>query len=261
MKAVSRRRFLKSVAGAVAWTTAQSSGTTRAADAPPTALVGVAKVDITPDYPIRLSGFGFRRAESEGVTHRIWAKALAIAVEGQPPAVLVTVDNVGVPDYMVGDLARRLNRKVGIAAARVAVTSTHTHTGPMLSKVLPTLFGEPIPAEHQAHIDRYTRELADHLEQVALGALASCEPSQLEWAVGSVGFAINRRAGRNDRVVGIGKNPEGPVDHDLPVLIVKSPSGKVRAVYTSYACHCVTLSHNMIGGDWAGFAQLAIFLS
>ena len=40
--------------------------------------VGVAKVDITPDYPIRLNGFGSRRAESEGVTQRIWAKALAI---------------------------------------------------------------------------------------------------------------------------------------------------------------------------------------
>ena len=29
-------------------------------------LVGVSTVDITPDYPIRLNGFGNRRAESEG---------------------------------------------------------------------------------------------------------------------------------------------------------------------------------------------------
>ena len=51
--------------------------------------VGVAKVDITPSYPIRLSGFGFRRTESEGVTQRIWAKALAIEEgirEGEAPA-------------------------------------------------------------------------------------------------------------------------------------------------------------------------------
>ena len=34
--------------------------------------VGAAAVDITPDYPVRLSGFGFRRAESEGVTQKIW---------------------------------------------------------------------------------------------------------------------------------------------------------------------------------------------
>ncbi|HSG71635.1 MAG TPA: hypothetical protein VLA12_14535, partial [Planctomycetaceae bacterium] len=40
--------------------------------------VGVATVDITPDYPVRLNGFGFRREESEGVRQRIHAKALAI---------------------------------------------------------------------------------------------------------------------------------------------------------------------------------------
>ena len=37
--------------------------------------VGVAEVDITPDYPIRLSGYGSRRTESDGIIQRIWAKA------------------------------------------------------------------------------------------------------------------------------------------------------------------------------------------
>src|SRR5688500_20226626 len=41
----------------------------------PLISVGVAQVDITPDYPVRLSGFGFRRVESEGITDSIWAKA------------------------------------------------------------------------------------------------------------------------------------------------------------------------------------------
>ena len=48
------------------------------------------------------------------------------------------------------------------------------------------------------------------------------------------------------------------MDHDLPVLVVKDLHGNLRAVYTSYACHCVTLSSNKISGDWAGFAQAAI---
>src|SRR5262249_54232200 len=47
----------------------------------------------------------------------------------------------------------------------------------------------------------------------------------------------------------------GPVDHDLPMLVVKDLNGKVRAIYVSYACHCVTLSNNKVSGDWAGFAQ------
>ena len=257
MTDITRRRFLESVAGGVVWSVAHSAGLSATGETSIT-MVGTAKVDITPDYPIRLSGFGFRRQESEGVIHPIWAKALAIGAEDKSLAILVTVDNLGVPDYMVCDLAKRLKSKAGVDQARVAVCSTHTHTAPMLAGVAPTLFGEPIPPDHQAHIKQYTKELADHLERVALAAIADCVPGQLEWGLGSVGFAINRRAMRDGRVVGIGVNPKGPVDHDIPLLVVKSPAGEVRAVYASYACHCVTLSNNKISGDWAGFAQLAI---
>jgi putative membrane-bound dehydrogenase-like protein len=213
-----------------------------AADAPAYA-VGVAQVDITPIYPVRLSGFGFRRAESEGVTQKIWAKALAVGEDD--PAVLVTVDNLGVPSGIVREVARRLEKK-GVKRDRLAVTATHTHTAPMLSNVCPTLFGQPIPKEHQEHIDRYTKEFTDALEKVALAALADRRPAALSWGVGSVGFAVNRRT------------KGGPVDHDLPVLVVRDPKGKVRAVYVSYACHCVTLSNNKVSGDWAGYAQQAI---
>src|SRR3954453_22456383 len=125
---------------------------------------GVAKVDITPDYPVRLSGFGFRRAESEGVTQRIWAKARALSDEGGEPAVLLTVDNLGVPASLVEEVARRLEKKAGLKRERLAVTATHTHTAPMLKGVAPTLFGQPIPKDHQAHIDRYTAEFTDALE-------------------------------------------------------------------------------------------------
>ena len=41
--------------------------------------VGMARFDVTPEYPIRLNGFGNRRQESEGVGQGIWAKALAIS--------------------------------------------------------------------------------------------------------------------------------------------------------------------------------------
>src|ERR1700751_5908082 len=78
---------------------------------PQTYQVGVAKIDITPSYPIRLSGFGFRRTESEGVTQRIWAKALAIEEESGKPVILIAVDNVGVPAYLVDEVAARLEKR------------------------------------------------------------------------------------------------------------------------------------------------------
>lgn len=209
--------------------------------------VGVAKIDVTPGYPIRLNGFGGRRDESEGVTQRIWAKAIAIGSDEAKPAVLITLDSLGVREEMVNEVARRLQEKAGIERDRVAVTFSHSHTTPKLTNVCDTIFSSPISPEHQAHIDQYTAELTDAMEKVALDALADRKPSTLSWAVGKVSFAVNRR-------------PQGgPVDHDLPILVVKSADdGAVRAICLSYACHCVTLSDNKISGDWSGYAQEAI---
>ena len=213
--------------------------------APQLREVGVAKEDITPDYPIRLSGFGFRRTESEGVTAPIFARALAIGSDAEGPALLLTVDSTGVSQKLVEALAERV-APLGIRPDRLAVTATHSHTAPMISGVLPTLFGEPVPQPHQTHIDQYTKELLDHLEAVCRAALQDRQPAYLSWGQGEVGFAKNRR------------QADGPIDHRLPLLAVKSPAGKLRAVLTTYACHAVTLSHNFVGGDWPGFAAESI---
>ena len=69
--------------------------------------VGVAKVDVTPDHAIRLNGFGFRRAESEGVYQKIHARALAIDDGTKSPAVLMAVDVLGIPAEVHDEVAKR----------------------------------------------------------------------------------------------------------------------------------------------------------
>jgi hypothetical protein len=76
--------------------------------------VGVARVDITPDYPIRLTGYAARKKESEGVTQHLWAKALAIGSDKEGPAILITVDNCGVPANVRDEVVHRLQQKKGI---------------------------------------------------------------------------------------------------------------------------------------------------
>src|SRR5690242_19374391 len=75
---------------------------------------GAAQVDITPEYPIRLSGYGNRTNVNTGITQRLFASALAIGSDDEGPAVLVTVDNCGVPGAMREEVVRRLasNTKV-----------------------------------------------------------------------------------------------------------------------------------------------------
>ncbi len=210
--------------------------------------VGVAEVDITPDYPIRLSGYGSRRTESDGIIQRIWAKALAIGSDADGPVVLVAVENCGLPDELTEEVSHRVREKTGVSRANFVACFTHTHSAPCLTNAAPFLFSSDIPPDQQETIDRYTRQFKDWMEAVALEALANREPSRLTWSVGELGFAKNRRT------------EGGPVDHSLPCLQVRNLDGHLRAVWASYACHCTTLAgtDNHICGDWAGYAQEAI---
>jgi lysophospholipase L1-like esterase len=211
-------------------------------------MVGAARRYITPDYPVRLSGYGSRREPSTGVAQRIHAKALAFGEnDGRGPSVLLTVDNCGVPASIRAEVLRRVATKFPVQDNNFAICSSHTHCAPMLAGILPNLFGEDIPTEHQAVIDRYTQEFTDSLVALSLEALQNRRPSQLAWAVGSAPFAANRR-----------QFPMRPVDHALPVLRVSDADGKITAILTSYACHCTTLGIEQIHADWAGCAQEAL---
>lgn len=207
--------------------------------------VGVAKIDVTPDYPIRLNGYLARKGESDGIIQHIFAKALAIGSDKEGPAILITLDNCIIPTGFRENLLQRFAQKK-ITSDKFAIGASHTHSAPKLAGAADNIFGMDIPPAEQAHIDRYTKELMDKMEQVALAALKNRKPAKLFWGKTSASFAENRRA------------KGGPVDHDLPVLKVTDKSGKkIRALLVNYACHCTTLSDapNQICGDWAGYAQ------
>lgn len=223
-----------------------------------TVPVGAAKVDITPDGPIRLTGYANRKKESEGVALRIWAKALAIGGDnGEGPAVLMMVDNCGVPGSLTAEVAGRLKAKAGVKPERFVVCSTHTHAGPWLIGFAPALLSETLPPEQRAHMETYQRQLADKMEQAALTSLAARKPARLAWAQGSAHFAMNRRPVKNGRCPGLGVNPAGPVDNSLPLLCATDTQGRTFAIVVNYACHCTTIGgdFNRIHGDWAGMAQ------
>ncbi|MDB6124344.1 MAG: putative rane-bound dehydrogenase [Pedosphaera sp.] len=206
---------------------------------------GVAKVDITPDYPIRLNGYLGRNAEATNAVQRIYAKALAIGSDKEGPAIFITLDNCIVPLAVRQELVQRLQKKAHIDPDRVALCTSHSHTAPFLKDSAPNIYGMDIPPADQVHIDRYTRELIDNLEKVCLAALKDRRPGNLAWGQTTAGFAANRRT------------KGGPVDHDLPFLTVTDKKGNLRAILANYACHCTTLGGDFtqICGDWAGYAM------
>lgn len=215
--------------------------------------VGVAEIDITPTEAIRLTGYGNREQPTDDVRQRLWARALAFGDEA--PAVLIAVDLIGVSRAVTEELAGRLGNTV--RREQVAISATHTHTGPSLTGVLPYIFNVPASAQQQRVIDSYTSALVGKLERVARAALDDRRPARVSWSQGRAGFAANRRLIKDGKWTGFGVTPGGAVDHDVPMLAVHGTDGVLRAVFVSYACHATTLEgrDNFVHGDWPGVAK------
>lgn len=219
--------------------------------------IGVARIDITPETPIRLAGMGLRtKAESDGVLQRLNAKALAIGTDAQGPCILITVDLIGIPGHVTDEIAKRLAKKTGLDRSRLVICASHTHSGPELGTLInilqyrtATAFSDSLlPVNQLIHINRYVAQLQDKLEQVALAALQARKPSFAAWGKGEVNFAQNRRL------------LNGPVDHSMPLLRIIGADGNIRAILVNYACHAVVFGgeSNKINGDWVGEAQRLI---
>lgn len=222
-------------------------------DAKINVLVGVAKIDVTPIEPVVLAGYGGRTNEFDGIDSPLWARSLVIG--GEDPAVIVVVDNCGIPGKLRSVLAERLSKR-GIPDKNLVVAVTHTHNAPNLRGYAPILWAGRATPNQEKGIDNYTNFLIDKMEAVVTEALKKREPMQLSWSRGTVQFGGNRRLIREGKWAGFGFQRNGPVDHSLPVLVARDGKGNARAVWANYACHCTTVgSRNHVGGDWAGYAN------
>ena len=216
--------------------------------------VGAAKVDITPEHPVLLAGYGSRPGEHVDVDQRIWSRALAIGDED--PVVLVAVDNCGVPAHVTAAVVEKLQEEYDAAGGRVVISSTHTHNAPTLTGYAPVVWGERATEDQVGRVDRYTQWLTQKIVQVASESLKNRRDARLAWGQGRVRFGGNRRVLNENKWAGFGFQTDGPVDHSVPVMAACAPDGKPVAIWTNYACHCTTVgSRNHIGGDWAGFCN------
>jgi len=219
--------------------------------------IGTGRIDITPEYPVRLTGYGNRTKVFDSVEQKLWGKVLVLDQKGKQPMVWVTLDLVGFPGFFADELFARLVRKMGLKnRAQLVVSATHTHNGPETG-VLLNIFGSTLPPNQMADVKLYRDNLLDKLEKLVVDAHRSKGPGKLSWAMGKGTFAMNRRVLENGKWKDFGETPNGPVDNDLPVLRATDQQGKTIALLLNYACHGTTLvpEHNFIHGDWMGAAQ------
>jgi hypothetical protein len=215
----------------------------------------VAVRNITPAEFVWMAGYAARTRPAEGKEHDLFVKALALDDGTDRPFVLVTSDLIGLPRSLSDPVAEELRQKAGLPRERLLLTASHTHCGPVVRDNLADMY--PMPPEEAARIAPYTQKLQQAMVEVVRAALADRKPARLAIGQGTARFAVNRRQPTAKGIVN-GNNPQGPVDHDVPVLRVEGVDGQLRAVVFGYACHNTTLQYYRWCGDYAGFAQLAL---
>jgi len=227
------------------------TGPASAEDAP--WRVGLARAKVTPEEPIRLSGYGGRSKPSDGVLSDLYVKALAIEQPGSRPALLLTADLIDVGGAFTNEICRRIGKETGLKREEILLVPSHTHAGPILVFEAAD-YG--LKGEQLAAVERYSAKLMEQLTHLAVAAMADRRPARLSWGAGKADFVMNRRERTGDAVK-IGVNREGYVDASVPVLRVDEPDGRLRALVFGCACHNTTLgSENLkICAEYAGYAQ------
>ena len=217
---------------------------------------GLARRVITPQTSVWLAGYGTKRPPS-GKLHDLWMKALALEDQFGNRVVLITSDFQGVPRSMSDQVFALLKSRHQLERHQVMLTFSHNHCGPRLGDDLVDYY--PIEADQVRLVEQYTDRMVAGCVAMVGEALNSMEPSVITTGCGHTTFAVNRRNNREADVpelIAQGQQLVGPVDHDVPVLTVRSATGKLRAVLFGYACHPTTLSFRKWCGDYPGFAQL-----
>lgn len=177
---------------------------------------GVAKVDITPETPLRVTG---HVREVSGVRDPIRAAVLLLD-DGQTRAAIVTLDLIGAWEPMVEVIRANLHRETGIAEDHILVAASHNHSGPSFRD-------HPEWAEGAMEaITRAARDAAGDMRPVSLG-----------YGEDEIDFGINRRQIIHGKAV-VRLNPEGP--NDPRVRVLRFDDGRTLsplAVMMHAVCH------------------------
>jgi hypothetical protein len=221
-------------------------------ESPATWKAGVASQVITPKKDIWMAGYASRKKPADGKAQDLFAKALALEDQRGERFVIVTLDLIGITRSMRDEVARQAEQKFRLPKERLLLNVSHTHSGPLV-RARPSVTFD-LTKEQWEDVEAYIRQLQDMLVQVIGKSLDDLQPAKIGYSHARVGFAMNRRL-PTDKGVQNSPYPDGPVDHEVPVLRVEDSKGKLRALLFGYACHNTTLALQQFCGDYAGYAQ------
>lgn len=217
--------------------------------------VGSASHVITPEEPMWMAGFASRDNPADGIEHDLHTTAVAFEDHSGTIAAIVSIDVLYIPRNLRETVAKRCATEFGIPPDGLMVTATHTHCGPEFREFKLEMYADNV----DLYVDRaeaYRKRLVDEIVSTVGDAISKVAPATLSYSHARCGFAMNRRLPVQDGIAHV-SNPDGPVDHRVPVLVAER-SGEPAMILFGYSCHPTTASVNRYSGDWIGFARREI---
>jgi neutral ceramidase len=212
------------------------------------------QVDITPNTPQWLAGYGAR--QSDGVLDHLYHRIAALD-DGKTTVFFVATDTCLMSPAYVGKVKQDIQQKLGIPPQNIWWAATHTHSAPEIGPpgagvmYMPERYKQASAGESNPE---YTQFAEDKLIEGLQEARQKLEPAQLGLGTGFATANIDRRAMDEDGKVTLGLNPDGPTDRQIGLIRLETTNGKLIALLANYAIHGTDLGpENLkITGDVPG---------
>jgi len=194
------------------------------------------KVEITPDRPVWIAGYGSNR-RSEGVHDPLWARCL-IMQNGDETLALVSCDLLGLTRYHTRPIRALIK---SVPGERVLIGSTHTHSGP-------DTYGQWGPNLRTSGVDR--EWMADLYQKIA-ALVDETTPKLRPARIRLASTTDVKDCSYNARVREI-------LDTELGVMQVVGADGQTIATLINYACHPEVLNNKQITSDFPHYLRLRV---
>ncbi len=213
--------------------------------------IGTATIDITPPVGALLVGYVPRRAT--GLGHPLRAEAL-VCRQGERGWVLITGDTLGYPLEMTSEVRRRVSDRIGLPAAAVMLSATHTHSGPA------TILGA---AEWNALDEQYLAMLPERLAALVETAWHSAAPAHFAgaWTTANELMSNRRVQTADGGWINEWDDPHGVhtgyADPSVLLVGARTGVGHLAGLLVNYGCHPVTLGSGSldISPDYPGYLK------
>ena len=213
---------------------------------------GTAKIDITPEKPVKMAGYASRTELSQGVHDPLSARVVAFENNGKR-LVLVSTDIIGFYDGTADYLRKAILDEFKLEPSELFLAAIHTHSAPS-----PTINKEK---GHPNNLE-YTEGLKGKLIEAIRSAFSSMGPVNIGSGVGYCPIGANRRelniSPSGESSIKLGRNPYGPTDKEVLVIKLAKPDPPRRiAALFDYATHatCLGPKNYAISGDVLGLAE------